>query len=200
MKNKHQQLQKLYADFEQAAAEGKAGAACNKGCAFCCTDAGVIDITTMEGLVILDRMTALPKPRAGLITKALQQDMKKREQGRASACPFLMKNKACLIYDVRPFACRRMYSLRTCSKETPPVVSRRVMDLAGQTIAALQRLDDNGYSGHISYILCMLQAPRFAAVYCAGGFKPEEIAVFGKTHRIAFNRQVPDADPALTIP
>ncbi len=188
MENRQSQLLKIYMDFENAVKGYKADAACKKGCAYCCTDAGVIDITTLEGLVIQNRMAALPKSQSKPVAKELQKDMKKREQGRISACPFLMKNKACMIYDVRPFACRRIYSLQACSKENPPIIHRQVMDRAGQSIATLQRLDDNGYSGHISYILYMLETPRFASVYLAGEFKPEEIADFGKTHKIVINR------------
>ena len=65
------------------------------------------------------------------------------------------------------------------------------------SVADLQRLDDKGYSGHLSYILQMLDTPRFLATYQAGDFKPEEIMAFGKTHRIVINRMVvtPSASP-----
>jgi Fe-S-cluster containining protein len=56
-------------------------------------------------------MTGLPRPRQVAVNKKLAADMKQREQKKTSACPFLMKNRACMIYDVRPFACRRIYSL-----------------------------------------------------------------------------------------
>ena len=98
-----------------------------------------------------------------------------------------MKTKACLIYPIRPLACRRIYSLHRCSQEQPPVLNRQVMRIAADTIADLQRLDANGYSGHLSFILHMLAAPRFMAVYTSGGFKPEEIMAFGKSHRIVVN-------------
>jgi hypothetical protein len=101
-----------------------------------------------------------------------------------------MKNNACMIYENRPFSCRRIYSAHVCSQDAPPAVSRQVMERADQTIAALQTLDDTGYSGHLSYILYMLSVPAFLNTYTAGEFKPEEIMEFGKAHRIAINRMM----------
>ena len=132
----------------------------------------------------------MPRPRRTGIRKALNRDMKQREAGRITACPFLMKNRSCMIYPDRPFACRRIYSLQPCSGDRPPLLSRRVMELAQKTITALQRLDENGYSGHISFVLHMLDAPRFLETYLAGDLKPAEVMAFGKTHRIAVNRMV----------
>ena len=54
-------------------------AACAKGCAYCCTDAGSIDGTTLEGLVIFDQIKKMPRARQASLKKALKRDMKKRE-------------------------------------------------------------------------------------------------------------------------
>jgi Fe-S-cluster containining protein len=181
-------LEKIYRSFDREATAYRSGVACESGCAFCCTDAGRIDAITLEGLRIRDRIDKMPRPRQISLRKALKRDMQKREAGLPSPCPFLMKTKACLIYPIRPFACRRIYSLHRCSKEQPPLLTRQVMAIAAKAIAALQRLDENGYSGHLSFILHMLDTPRFLATYQAGDFRPEEIMAFGKTHRIAINR------------
>ena len=178
----------IYDSFEAAAAVYKREAACQKGCAFCCSDAGRIDITTLEGLVIRDRIATLPRPRQVAIKKSLAADMKRREHQQSSACPFLMKNRSCMIYVARPFACRRIYSLKVCTPDQHPVLNRQVMDLGTQTIRALQRLDDNGYSGHLSYILYMLDTPAFSTSYLAGEYHPETVMAFGKTHGIVINR------------
>jgi Fe-S-cluster containining protein len=180
--------QKIVAAFEADTLEYKSDAACKKGCVFCCTDAGAIDITTLEGLIIRDRIERLPRPRKVALTKALVKDRSRREKGQITTCPFLLKNKTCMIYDIRPFSCRRIYSLNICDRNIPPTLNRNYMAKAEQTIAALQQLDDNGYSGHISYILHMLEAPKFLSIYLAGEFKPEEIAAFGKSHKIAIHR------------
>ena len=64
------------------------------------------------------------------------------------------------------------------------------MELGADTIRSLQMLDDIGYSGHISFILHMLETPAFRDTYLAGEFKPEEITDFGKSHQILINRLV----------
>ena len=188
MKEKRKQLQPIYDDFEAEAAPYKAEAVCTKGCAFCCTDAGSIHITTLEGLVIRDCIAGLPRARQVSVNKALTADRKRRERGQPSACPLLMKSRACMIYLDRPFACRRIYSLKTCSSSQHPVLAKQVMISGDRTIRALQQLDINGYSGHLSYILHMLETPAFTDIYLSGDFRPEEIMQFGKSHGILINR------------
>ena len=187
---KSERLPAIYQAFASHAAPYKKNAACKKGCAFCCTDAGRIHITTLEGLVIRKALNRLAAPQRKKVKKALAKDMQTREKGLPSPCPFLMKNNACVIYPQRPFICRRIYSLETCHKTQPPVLSRPVMALGDQVICELQQLDDTGYSGHLSYILHMLDAPKFLATYHSGEFKPEEIMTFGKSHHILINRMV----------
>jgi hypothetical protein len=188
MRHKIEELQKIYETFDAETAAYRSGAVCAKGCAFCCTDAGRIDITTLEAWAICDTIAKMPRARQTSIKKALMRDMKKREAGMPSACPFLMKNKACMIYAVRPLACRRIYSLRPCSRKNPPLLSRRVMDCAQKALKALQRLDETGYTGHLSFILHMLDSTGLLATYLAGDFKPEQIMAFGKAHRIVINK------------
>ena len=190
MQAKKKKLQAIYDDFESAAAPYKAQAACGKGCAFCCSDAGSIHLTTLEGLVIRDRIDRLPRFRQVAVKKGLVADMKQRERKKPSACPFLMKNRACMIYEVRPFACRRVYSLTVCGRDQHPVLSRQVMAMGDEAIRALQQLDHSGYSGHLSYILYMLDTPAFLSTYLAGDYRPEAIMAFGKSHGIVVNRIV----------
>ena len=181
-------LAHIYQEFERNTAPYRGSAVCRKGCAYCCTDAGRIDITTLEGLAIREVMDSLPRARQLMLKKALAADLKKREKGQTSPCPFLMKNRACMIYSARPFACRRIYSVQICSKSQPPVLHRQVMDLGAGAIQALQRLDHAGYSGHLSFILHMLEAPGFLDTYLAGEYAPQEIMNFGRSHHIAINR------------
>jgi Fe-S-cluster containining protein len=190
MEEKIPALKDIYEAFAQKANESKRNQACEKGCGFCCKEAGNIDITTLEGLAIRKAMKALPRSRQKTLTKLFQQEIKKREKGVVTPCPFLMKNSACMIYEDRPFSCRRIYSTHVCTRENPPMVSRQVMGDADDTIKALQALDITGYSGHLSYILYMLSIPQFLDTYLKGECKPEEIMVFGKSHRIVINRMV----------
>ena len=186
----NEDVNSLYDAFAKETAQYREAAACRKGCAFCCTDPGRIDITTMEGLIIGRAVDRMPRPRQTAVKKALAGDMRKRQAGKSSACPFLQKNRACMIYPVRPFACRRVYSLHVCTQENPPQLHRQVMERAAAAVKALQRLDINGYSGHLSYILHMLSAPRFMHTYAKGQSKPEEVLAFGRAHGIVINKMV----------
>lgn len=190
MKEKIAQLAGIYRAFEDDVRDMTQSKACERGCCFCCEAAGTIDITTLEGLAIREAMEKMLKNRQKLLTQAFRNEIRKREEGKTVPCPFLMKNKACMIYEDRPFACRRIYSHHVCTKDNPPAVSRQVMDRADQAIHELQKLDDTGYSGHLSYIIYMLSVPAFMNTYMAGGFKPEEIMEFGKAHRIVINRMM----------
>ncbi len=190
MKEKIQQLRDIYKRFEAKSSAYKKEAACKKGCGFCCKEAGSIDITTLEGLAIRKAMKGFSRSRQKSLTKRFQQEIKKREKKIIAPCPFLMKNNACMIYEIRPFSCQRIYSMHVCTRENPPVVSRQVMDAAGQSIRELQQLDINGYSGHMSFILYMLSTPAFLDTYKSGAFKPEEIMEFGKSHKISINKMM----------
>ena len=94
MEAKKTKLHAIYDDFENSAAAYKVEAACGKGCAFCCSDAGSIHITTLEGVMIRERISRLPRARQVAVKKALAADMKRRENKQHSACPLLMKNRA----------------------------------------------------------------------------------------------------------
>lgn len=190
MKEKIPALNDIYTAFETETREYKKEAACEKGCGFCCKEAGNIDITTLEGMVIRSAMKGFARSRQKSLTKLFQQEIRKRENKVMAPCPFLMKNNACMIYEVRPFSCRRIYSTHVCARGNPPVVNRRVMEAANQSIKELQQLDINGYSGHLSYILYMLSTPAFLDTYEKGEFRPEEIMEFGKAHKIAINKMM----------
>ena len=107
MEEKLERIRDIYAAFETDVASYKTDAACKKGCAFCCTHPGSIDITTLEGLAIRTEIMRLPRSLQMKLRKDLKRDMQKREAGRLNSCPFLMQNLACRIYAQRPFACRR---------------------------------------------------------------------------------------------
>jgi len=151
---------------------------------------GSIDITTLEGLAIRTEIMRLPRSLQVKLRKDLKRDVQKREAGRSNPCPFLMQNLACRIYEQRPFACRRIYSLHTCNAERPPMLHRAVMQIAAETIRRLQLLDDTGYSGHLSFVLFMLAELKFRETYLAGDYRPAEIMHFGKSHQIMINRMV----------
>jgi hypothetical protein len=181
------QLQEIYTRFETDAAPYTRGAVCTVGCAFCCTSVGDVDITTLEGWVIRGHLAGLPRKQRLGLEKALAGNRRKKAQHSRVPCPFLKAELTCAIYAVRPFSCRRLYSLKKCG-DTGPTLHREAAALSDAAVAALQRLDDTGYSGHISHILKLLDMPRFRKRYLAGGFEPAEIMAFGKAHGIVINR------------
>jgi 3-deoxy-D-manno-octulosonic-acid transferase len=73
----YDELNAIYDRFAAHSAEYRAEAACAKGCAFCCTDAGRIDITTLEGLRIRQSMDGMLRSRRVALEKALKQELKK---------------------------------------------------------------------------------------------------------------------------
>ncbi len=183
------QMQSIYDTFEQGAAPYKKNAVCAPGCAYCCTHFGTVDITTLEGVVILRALRALPKKRAMDLLKKTDRNRRKKQKGETAVCPFLQKNRRCAVYDVRPFSCRQLYSVKMCG-EQGPTVHRQVMALAGKAVESLKALDDTGYCGHISAILTLLQDRRFLSIYEAGHFRPEQVRDFGRRHHLRINRPI----------
>lgn len=189
----------IYARFEAAAAPYRTGAVCRIGCASCCIEVGRVDATTLEGLVIRHHLRALPKARRSALQKALEHDRCRRRQGaRFGRCPFLQKNDTCRIYSLRPFSCRQLYSLRPCTGQGP-TVHRRSVELANAAVAELQRLDANGYSGHLSDVLELLDDDRFRRFYLAGGFDPNRVMAFARPRGMVINRMVA-GETSLPVP
>lgn len=187
-------LDGVYRRFQAAAAPFMAGTVCRIGCASCCVDVGRVDATTMEAVVIHRHLRTLSRPRRKEVEKALGRDRRRRRQGPAFArCPFLQKNDTCMIYALRPFACRQLYSLRPCLGKGP-TVHRRTVDLARAAVAELQRLDANGYSGHLSFVLGLLDDDDFRRFYLAGRFDPGRVMDFARPRGLVINRMVAGAE------
>ncbi|UCH22773.1 MAG: YkgJ family cysteine cluster protein, partial [Deltaproteobacteria bacterium] len=142
---KLRRLNEIYDEFEAEAFEFKKNAACKKGCAFCCTHFGYLDITTLEGIIIQDKINRMAKPARITLSKKLAQNKRLKESQKIAKCPFLNKNNTCLIYDIRPFSCRQLYSLKEC-RDQGPTVHRQVVELAKNTVKKIQKLADSGYS------------------------------------------------------
>jgi Fe-S-cluster containining protein len=187
--DKKNQLQAIYDRFEQAARPYKAHAICALGCTYCCTDVGNVDINTLEGLIIWERMDSFFQDQKQKIVQRLDQNKRQKEQGSIARCPFLQRDVACLIYDIRPFSCRQLYSIRQCEGQGP-TVHRQAVALAKKAVREMQRVDNTGYSGHLSFILYLLEKPSFRDLYLQGGFDPGIIMAFGKSHGIVINRYV----------
>jgi len=184
---KKEKLNTVYDRFESENLLYSRQAFCKPGCSFCCTFMGNIDVVTLEGLVILELIERQPEEFQTSLKKKIRENKAEKEKGRKPPCPFLKENNTCLIYAVRPFSCRQLYSVRECG-ESGPMAHRQAVESARSTVRELQQLDDTGYSGHISYILQLLEDAGFRKLYLSGGFAPERIMKFGKTHGLIINR------------
>ena len=186
-REKCQRLQQLYREFEEAVGPHTSGAVCRPGCSDCCTNVGTVDATTLEGWIILNHLQNLPASVQKEYAKKLKNNRKDKSTSKFARCAFLRKDQTCGIYSVRPFSCRRLYSVAVCG-ETGPTVHRGVWQIAQQTASAIQALDDTGYSGHISFILAVLKDSKFRSVYLDGGFDPGAIESYAREHSISINR------------
>ncbi len=183
---KQNQLIEIYDRFEKDMQPYKKDALCKAGCSFCCTHFGNVDIITLEGLRIMEYLRGLPRQMQKSLQKKIEKNKKERENQKTSPCPFLKSDNTCLIYEIRPYSCRRLYSVKICG-QNGPTVHRQTEEVSKETIVKLQALDSNGYSGHITYILHLLRQPDFLTVYLSGGFNPVNIASYGKSHGITIN-------------
>jgi hypothetical protein len=186
-KEKKEALKRIYERFEQDVFEFKKDAICEIGCTFCCTDVGNVDAITLEGVIIRQRVNGLFEPLKRHLKKEIAQNRIDKENKKIAPCPFLKEDDTCLIYDIRPFSCRQLYSIRQC-RGRGPTVHREARELAKKAVRKMQQLDDTGYSGHLSFILYLLETPGFMKLYLSGGFDPGRIAKFGKAHSLVINR------------
>jgi Fe-S-cluster containining protein len=186
-REKKEKLKEIYERFEQDAFEFKKEAICTIECTFCCTDVGNVDAITLEGVIIRQRVNALSQPLKRQLRQKIARNRREREKKNITPCPFLKEDDTCLIYDIRPFSCRQLYSTREC-RGRGPTVHRGARELANKAVREMQRLDDTGYSGHLSFILHLLEMPGFMKLYLSGGFDPGRVAKFGKAHSLIINR------------
>ncbi len=189
IEKKKEKLLSLYDEYEKQVAYFKKDAACVIGCADCCIDVGNIDITTLEGIIIRNEIRTFQEPLQSEIKDKLVQNKSECEKKKLVRCAFLNDDKTCFIYPIRPFSCRQLYSVKKCNGMSP-TIHRQALELAKQTRKEMQKLDSNGYSGHISYILYLLENKKFRELYIRGRFEPQKIAAFGKGHKIFINRFV----------
>lgn len=189
MRKRTARLREIYSRYEEAAEEFKRQAACRKGCTSCCTVVGNVDIVTLEGMIIREKITGMPPAVREDIRKRLAENRSRYEQQMRSDCAFLDGDGACIIYDIRPFSCRQLYSVRECDGGGP-MIHRQAVAFARDAVREIQRLDDNGYSGHLSFILHLLDGDDFRKIYGSGGFDPSLVKDFAKSHGIVINRFV----------
>lgn len=186
IEEKKSQLVDLYQRYTELAEPFLASAVCEKGCADCCTSVGNVDIVTLEGLVILKHLRSLDPAVQKDLQKKLKQNRKTKKESKYARCAFLLADNSCMIYSVRPFSCRRLYSIRVCG-ESGPTVHRQAWETAERIQSAIRQVDSNGYLGHMSYILQLLNDSGFLKTYLADEFSPHDVQTFAVNHGISIN-------------
>ncbi|MCD6319106.1 MAG: YkgJ family cysteine cluster protein [Candidatus Desulfofervidaceae bacterium] len=155
---------------------GESSFACTIGCTACCTQQ--VLITSLEGSFIISYLkekqqlsllnnviTELQKPHfRPLITTnelayyCLQQKEPPEETPYASErpCPFLNKGR-CLIYEVRPFACRSFFSQIRCDITGEARIPPLLLTINVIFNQLIEHIDVPGIYGNMIDVLSFLQ-------------------------------------------
>lgn len=96
-------------------ADAVAGAACSKGCGWCCRQ--VVGITTAEEELVVDALRKLsPEARLGIRRRQASAEARLNAlpaaqwQAARVPCPLLDEDGTCVIHDNRPLPCRAVLS------------------------------------------------------------------------------------------
>ena len=173
LKEKKTKVYELYDEYERLVQPYKSKAVCEKGCASCCIDVGSVGATTLEGLIITEYLQGWDRQALKEINRNLGENRNDKLSQAFSRCAFLDQEQSCRIYAVRPFSCRRLYSIRKCDGQGA-VVHRQAVMLGQKIEKELQELDPDGCSGHLSFILHLLEREPFRRGYLKGSWKVED--------------------------
>jgi hypothetical protein len=173
LKEKKIKVCELYEQYERLVQPYKSQAVCEKGCASCCIDVGSVGTTTLEGLIILEYIQGWDRQTLKEINRDLGENRNDKLNQVFTRCAFLDQEQSCRIYAVRPFSCRRLYSVRKCDGQGA-VVHRQAVVLGQKIEKELQKLDADGCSGHLSFILRLLDREPFRRGYLKGSWTVED--------------------------
>jgi hypothetical protein len=186
--DKKRQVFQLYEEYERLVQPYKTLAVCEKGCASCCTDVGSVGATTQEGLIIAEYLQEWDRQELKEINRNLQENRNDKLKQVFVRCAFLDQEQSCRIYAVRPFSCRRLYSVRKCDGQGAVVHRQAVM--VGQKIEKeLQKLDADGCSGHLSFILHLLEKNGFRQDYLWGNWSTENFKDIIERYELVVHRR-----------
>jgi hypothetical protein len=187
LKEKERLVFELYDKYERLVEPFKAQAVCEKGCASCCIDVGTVGATTLEALLILEHLQGWGQSARLEINRSLQGNRNDKVNSVLVRCAFLDEEQSCRIYSVRPFSCRRLYSLRKCDGQGA-VVHRQAVLLGQRIEKELQNLDPGGCSGHLSFILHLLEKEPFRRSYLKGSWKVDDFWDIVKRYGLAVHK------------
>ena len=187
-REKKKQVFELYEKYEGLVEPFKSQAVCEKGCASCCIDVGNVGATTLEGLIILEFLQGWDHQEIEEIDRSLRENRREKLNSVFVRCPFLDDEESCRIYTVRPFSCRRLYSVRKCDGQGA-VVHRQAVVLGQRIEKELQNLDPVGCSGHLSFILELLDNNAFRGGYLRGKWNAEDFRDYIERYELVVHKR-----------
>lgn len=188
LKEKKTRVYELYDKYERLVQPFKSQAVCEKGCASCCIDVGSVGATTLEGLIITEYLQGWGRQALKEINRNLGENRKNKLSQVFSRCAFLDQEQSCRIYAVRPFSCRRLYSVRQCDGQGA-VVHRQAVMLGQKIEKELQKLDPDGCSGHLSVILHLLEKTGSREGYLRENWSTEKFKDIIERYELVVHRQ-----------
>lgn len=184
-------LTTLYEVYDKTAKQFPA--ACSRDCDTCCTHNVVA--TTLEVELIRDHLQQIG--RADLELRALQDTSRRRlrprltinelatfclrreeppdqaEEFHVEPCP-IREEDGCPVYEVRPFACRSLWSEQACAVTGEAVMAPLLLTLNGVFEQIVEDIDAGGLCGNMLDLFSFLHANDRSAAYRSGAcLEPE---------------------------
>jgi len=137
-------------DIEIAGRQGALGDIfkCRKGCSRCCRLS--VDVPLFELFYIATQVAKWPSDDLLSLLQRLRQYKRiasgEQRETHDTACPFLV-NDLCTIYPIRPFVCRKLYSLdiQTCIERQPMEETLLYARTAAILVGAVQAYEAQGF-------------------------------------------------------
>lgn len=191
---KQSRLEKLYALFEESAAEMPS--ACREQCADCCTRN--VTVASLEGMWILDRLNAdgvsrlyartagaggLDRFRPVITTNALAEHTMSGEDPPEEDCRpewtpcALLEERLCTIYGLRPFSCRCMNSKTRCGEIGAADMDEYLITLSTVFQQVIEHLDVPGFTGNFLDVMTALKEEEHRSLYRAGMLRGEAVGL-----------------------
>lgn len=180
LKEKLAILKKIFTLFDTCLEE--LDSVCTEGCATCCTRN--VTLTGLEAKHILDSLNSDEKN--SVLTRIANEHHKNRlvpkttinefaqlcmegEEPPEEAgdpewgnCP-LLADKRCMIYELRPFACRSMTSRKRCGVTGFAEMDDYTITLLNVFMQYIEHIDTGGYFGNLSDILLLESGAKNAS-------------------------------------
>jgi hypothetical protein len=158
--------------------------ACKKTCAHCCTNN--VTLTTLEGYHIFSSLPAASKAnlitivqkksdpnrfRPDLTTNQLAElcaggfEPPDETDATADEVCFLLADSLCSIYELRPFGCRCLVSLKNCGETGYAQIDEFVLSVNTVFLQTLEHVDAGGCTGNLVDVLKVISSVDNWAAY-----------------------------------